>query len=160
MNRIVTINVTDEDIRLGLPKKGSKCPVALALNRLLLPNVGFGVGGTYLTLNFFTTCTPLPQKAQNFIVAFDKKARVEPFSFELSLPEEVLCLPVVCEPLEPFVVLWRPPAIPFTVYPAPIVVEFKLIEETPVVVAVPEEAPMLSWEPETKPDDELELVEA
>ncbi len=59
---ILTITVTSDDIKTGIPKDSCRCPIALAAN-------------------------VLPARANAFMEAFDTGAGVAPFTFTTSLQE-------------------------------------------------------------------------
>ncbi|MCI0537687.1 MAG: hypothetical protein L0Z50_20935 [Verrucomicrobiales bacterium] len=87
------IEVTQNDIDKGCEKDCLKCPVALAINRVLrkpyvcyvdIPLIRIRKGRS---LDF--VCEILtPEVAIDFIRAFDPGRDVSPFSFDLSIPEE------------------------------------------------------------------------
>jgi hypothetical protein len=94
--REVVVSVTDEDIRLGKPKDGTCCPVALALRRAF-PGVSvldldqdeaeiLFDNGDSLTLD-------LPPDAGHFVNQFDRHGpgAVAPFSFDLEVEEDCPC---------------------------------------------------------------------
>ena len=85
------IEVTREDIVLGVPIMPSCCPVANAIHRLpgisscrvYEENIIVFIGGTKIERN-------TPEKVQSFIRYFDDESRKdedlpEPFSFELDI---------------------------------------------------------------------------
>lgn len=89
----VTINVTEEDIRQGVPCRSYSCPIALAIGRRVKPGIGVGVGH----LNMIVTdgsqlglSVPVPFEARRFVRAFDFHEAVEPFSFGVDIPEQYL----------------------------------------------------------------------
>ena len=80
----IHIDVTAEDIELGIPRSSNACPIARAAKRVLKGPLGVGVddiavfgpkGGYYL----------LPDKAQRFLKKFDRKEPVKPISFDAEL---------------------------------------------------------------------------
>lgn len=81
-----TITVTQADIDKGTVCNGNGCPVALAVRRLIpLDNVsafGDAVSGPH-RIN-------LGVDAQCFIKRFDACYKMEPFTFEADIPEELL----------------------------------------------------------------------
>ena len=82
-----TINVTQEDIKLGVPTDECKCPIALACRRAI--GMPVRVDAYAITVSGVTCC--LPNEVDSFIQAFDTVGRraVEPFSFEIELPEGI-----------------------------------------------------------------------
>lgn len=91
---LVKIQVTQEDINNGIKFKCESCPVALAIKRLLKPNVKVLVGDI---ISFMTNDSSewkdvvTPERVWDFLVQFDNKRPVQPFSFELDIPEDILC---------------------------------------------------------------------
>lgn len=85
------IDVTEEDIRLGVKEDTSWCPVALACKRVAPPEVfDLEVESRYVTFKMpKTVCMgPLPEVVHNFIFEFDRSFFVKPFSFDLEVQEE------------------------------------------------------------------------
>lgn len=94
----ITVNVTQADIDAGMPGFGCDCPVALAVHRALphLPGAyvySYGVAtSAHLEADPFGSVdvfADLPRAARDFITRFDGSEQVEPFSFELELPDEL-----------------------------------------------------------------------
>jgi hypothetical protein len=81
------IKVTQEDIDNGQRKSCSCCPVALAMKRVLDIDVKVGDNKFVLTSSDEFTILELPKEARIFIDAFDNDELVEPFEFEINLPE-------------------------------------------------------------------------
>jgi hypothetical protein len=81
----VRIDVTQEDIDLGMPGKCGKCPLARAIRRatgsLAL------VSGEDVYASGFAHLAQLPMEAQKFVKAYDSDQEVHPFSFDLDIPE-------------------------------------------------------------------------
>lgn len=85
----MTINVTAKDIKIGLRRTCSFCPIALAIRRAISRTsiyvwngqVRVYKGGELLSL------LSLPLEAQEFILNFDAELPVYPFDFELKIPE-------------------------------------------------------------------------
>lgn len=73
------IQVTEEDIALGVPLKNVLCPVARAITRA----VGKEACVTNLYYSIDTFEFPLPVVAIDFIANFDIGRPVKPFEFEL-----------------------------------------------------------------------------
>ncbi|HWI58635.1 MAG TPA: hypothetical protein VNZ22_15525 [Bacillota bacterium] len=88
------IVVTQEDIKHGRRCDPDCCPVARALLRAGLAHLGV-VGTTVLITdaNQQTTALPLPGAVKEWILDFDGNQPVQPFSFELALPDESLRQP-------------------------------------------------------------------
>ena len=77
--------VTAEDIAKGERYSANRCPVALALNRLVPDSsVGYGGDGYKAWIgDGWASSKPLPPIAQNFVGRFDQGLPVEPFDFTL-----------------------------------------------------------------------------
>jgi hypothetical protein len=89
---IVKVSVTAEDIASGKPGEICLCPIYLALQRAMPDGVeALWVdcyrarlsGSPWLT----TASAPLPQSARDFIGRFDNAIPVEPFEFDLDVPD-------------------------------------------------------------------------
>lgn len=84
MTRLVTVNVTQRDIELGVRNSSTHCPVARALHR----HRPF----RYATVNGFEAynpwhgTTPLPLNVQQFVAAFDDGDPVAPLQFTVEVP--------------------------------------------------------------------------
>ncbi len=84
----ITIQVTEHDIRRGIPQSHNRCPVARALHRR--------TGRPWTTdgrdcwpFNEIGPYFRLPEEAELFIACFDSKYPVRPFSFEIDLPPQL-----------------------------------------------------------------------
>ncbi len=82
MNKL-TVQVTRADIEVGITGRSSKCPIALAFNR------AFAINDAQVDNYSFESRTMnayfcLPTACDRFIMAFDAKKSVKPFSFTLS----------------------------------------------------------------------------
>lgn len=96
----LTVSVTQDHIDQGAPSEPEYCPVALALFEVLrvpegTPALRLSVGSTQVELSRDwpderAADVELPDEAQAFITDFDDTGAVEPFSFELDVPDEVL----------------------------------------------------------------------
>lgn len=87
-NVTVKIDVTEIDIKTGLPRSSCNCPIAQACERTFAHSVS-------VTRNYVRVAGEkkfdLPWEATKFIHAFDYGKPVQPFSFELTdVPEELL----------------------------------------------------------------------
>jgi len=80
----VRVEVTEADVVNGIPKDSCDCAVALALRRVTEP---VKVGPCWVELNGSDALVPLPAEAVAFIRRFDRGEPVEPFAFDLELPE-------------------------------------------------------------------------
>lgn len=99
----VTVEVTAEDIRRGECGEPCKCPIALAVQRLLKRKyqwVMFCTGAIIRDIKTGDDCTSeieMPDIASDFVVAFDdtedEGIDVSPFSFPLDIPDMFLRQP-------------------------------------------------------------------
>jgi len=80
----VKIEVTQEDIDLGVVADGDSCPIARSLRRIF-PDLDVYVGGCYFDLideGIEIASVTLPKTAQRFIDRFDgERATVRPETF-------------------------------------------------------------------------------
>jgi hypothetical protein len=83
------IHVTQEDIDNGVRQDCRCCPVALALKRVARIQRVF-LGGVSLSP---TKIIWFPPEVKRFIERFDWRNTVQPFSFELDIPDEYLLRP-------------------------------------------------------------------
>jgi hypothetical protein len=98
MMKTVTITVTAQDIQSGTQCAAFGCPVALAVNRHL--NADFKSGWAQTRFTVASISNPndpknfvdhvVPSAASDFIIRFDQKQPVKPFTFDLTLPERFL----------------------------------------------------------------------
>lgn len=79
------IRVTKKDIELGEPGSGTTCPIARAVRRVYQGRDVFA-GFTYVKVKSISGVTILPEKVMDFISDFDSMRPVEPFTFDLPLP--------------------------------------------------------------------------
>ncbi len=98
----VTINVTQEDIKQGCSGNARNCPVARAIVRAL----NLTLGRVSVSNNLFIYMKDdvhhlgamrTPDSVLQFIARFDTGCAVEPFSFELEIPDTVPQIPVPAE---------------------------------------------------------------
>lgn len=92
---MTTVDVLQEDIDDGLRGVCGKCPIHLAMRRLVHPNVRFSVGCSGVTFYPLTAdhySIGLPLSAQGFVYRFDELGNnsVLPFSFDLDIPAKYL----------------------------------------------------------------------
>jgi alpha-ketoglutarate-dependent taurine dioxygenase len=89
---IVKIQVTDQDIAHGLAGDCEECPIALAIYRALSATAGIrvGTGGVTLYRDHANAMVALPAAASRFISRFDHDDLVEPFEFDLDVPDELV----------------------------------------------------------------------
>jgi hypothetical protein len=80
-----TIRVTQELIDNGQKIDAACCPVALALKKEVDPKASCGDTSCYLGKRYGRH--ELPQAVITFVKAFDKGLPVEPFEFEIDLPD-------------------------------------------------------------------------
>lgn len=83
----VKIEVTQECIDKGASGSCTYCPIALATKPLVRIFNSVGFSYLYLTPRFSLR---LPKRAANFILRFDCKEPVKPFSFVIDIPKEFL----------------------------------------------------------------------
>ena len=81
MTKRVKIAVTAENIFDGVPRAGTRCPVALAVNRNFCVGVAVGYDIAHIDSD---TLWDLPRSAQRFIARFDHDKPVKPFNFFLT----------------------------------------------------------------------------
>lgn len=80
-----TINVTQEDINNGKPGEPSYCPIALAAQRVIPERVR--VRTRIMNIGKYgETVVSLPIVAVEFVEDFDAHCKVQPFSFEITVP--------------------------------------------------------------------------
>lgn len=78
------VEVTQNDIDIGLPRSATSCPVARACNRAGFYGATVGVTRLLYFDGHQTVGIDMPSQVTNFIKAFDAgRRRVEPFVFEL-----------------------------------------------------------------------------
>lgn len=83
---ILHVEVTEQDIRLGLPRQADRCPIARAINRAL-PDSDPCVSGSFILLGHDQVDTPAD--VARWIDRFDAhKASVDPFGFTLELIDQ------------------------------------------------------------------------
>ena len=85
----VTITVTQDDIDNGCQGNAIACPVARAAARVLDDRY-LSVRTNVLEFVEPLILIPLPSAAVEFIRRFDSRARVEPFSFDLDVPGDLV----------------------------------------------------------------------
>ena len=97
--KTVTVHVTPDHINRGRRHQSQECPLALALGDATgcRASVGLSSFGLYrpdplvpeLLGDPVVSQAQLPPAAQGFPAAFDQGREVEPFSFELELPDDL-----------------------------------------------------------------------
>lgn len=88
---IITIQVTEQDISTGLAGDCEECPIALAIYRALSDaGVRVGTAGVTLYREGTNAMLALPEAATRFIDGFDHDEAVEPFEFDLDVPDEIV----------------------------------------------------------------------
>jgi hypothetical protein len=97
MTTTIQVSVTQEDIEHGDRRCRGTCPVARALDRWLLPPgalVDYKGGAIESGTSYYSWTRyyffALPDTAASFMKTFDVGGRVEPFSFMITLPSELL----------------------------------------------------------------------
>jgi len=90
------VEVTAEDIAKGQREEVCLCPIALALSRCgvrgpaVAGAVGWTPGDNRWSVTFvedYENETILPEECGTFASAFDKGEPVEPFTFEIEVPD-------------------------------------------------------------------------
>ena len=92
MGRKVTIEVTDDDIFDGIKSSCHSCPIALAATRINVARIISVNSSTMVVRNSYARNSDyilLPIEAIDFIEAFDADQKVEPFSFEIEVPDVI-----------------------------------------------------------------------
>jgi hypothetical protein len=80
----VRVSVTEDDIANGTPGSPCKCPIAIALKRIVkYPSIP-QVGGEYVY--GLRSLVELTLEARQFVAAFDKGFPVSPFDFDADIP--------------------------------------------------------------------------
>lgn len=87
------IRVTEDDLDKGYPKNPRACPISLAVNRTLAEHHSYAqvmTFSTYVRIRSYNEIVavrygPLPQRAQDFVHAYDLDRPVKPFEFDLPL---------------------------------------------------------------------------
>lgn len=94
---MTTIHVSQADIDRGISMSCGKCPIALAINRVIAPQFKARAAHVIeiVSLRIFGDC--IIQAACHhtretglFMGAFDNGRAVSPFSFDLDIPERLL----------------------------------------------------------------------
>ncbi len=85
----ITIAVTQGDIDDGCRGNAVACPVARAAARILDAR-HLSVRTKVLEFTEPLLLIPLPAAAVKFIRQFDSRAHVEPFSFDVNVPEDLM----------------------------------------------------------------------
>jgi len=90
---VITVKITECHIATGLRRSSSCCPVALAVKSLLKQECFVSVHSK--SVGFYDTVSQpvvsvLPGQAHEFILAFDENMEVEPFSFDLEIPDNMI----------------------------------------------------------------------
>jgi hypothetical protein len=89
---IVKIQVTADDIAKGEPQDGCYCPIARACLRVFPSLPALVVSHEDLFADADSNkypVAPLPVTARDFISRFDMYRPVEPFEFDLDVPDEL-----------------------------------------------------------------------
>lgn len=76
------IHITKEDIRLGIKKSLTHCPIALSFRRQF-PDIWVHVLGPFLETN--STTLHFPESVRQFIIDFDRGKSVQPFSIDTAV---------------------------------------------------------------------------
>ncbi len=86
--KVCKISVTQECIDDGRVWDDTCCPIALAIQGVTLADIPVSVGMMKICIG--TEVISTPKDAARFIDKFDLSAPVEPFVFEIEIPEEFL----------------------------------------------------------------------
>lgn len=90
---LVTIEVTQHHIDIGMRKKCDQCPIALAISPLLRSDCVPNVSSRFHIRDFWDRevfACYWPDEAAQFISNFDTENPVEPFKFQLEIPQQFL----------------------------------------------------------------------
>lgn len=96
---MVKVPVTQEHIDKGLRQDCARCPAAVGLTAVLKEGVGVAITNTSVrwwaphgrpARSYDSGRADTPPSVQKFIWAFDKGRKVEPFTFSVELPQEIL----------------------------------------------------------------------
>jgi hypothetical protein len=81
------VDVTDEDILVGVPEDCGQCPVALALSRLFpdAQDIAVRATGIWLWIDGKLAFFPPPPEVVAFVESFDAREHVDPFSFDVPI---------------------------------------------------------------------------
>ena len=85
--KIITVQVTKQDIKNGMPKEGDKCPIAKAVRRCTGTHRAVFVDESSIEIGAVEYS--LPASAKAFVRAFDKGKPVSPFSMKLVPPCDI-----------------------------------------------------------------------
>lgn len=85
---VVRVQVTQADIDNGERAEPCLCPTALAIKRVF-PACDPSVDGVMIELRIDgkTWFTDVPESVREFVEAFDEEWPVEPFGFDLDVPD-------------------------------------------------------------------------
>jgi hypothetical protein len=83
---MVQIEVTQADIAKGVRASACECPVALAMDRATGRSCTVGVSCGHVD----DVSVEFPPEVSDFVLKFDSREPVAPFTFELSLPAEAV----------------------------------------------------------------------
>lgn len=81
----VLIRVSKEDIKNGIRRSTTSCPIALALPRYGFATPWVGFSGVRYGVSGPRSFFPLPESACTFVSRFDDGKPVKPFNFYLTL---------------------------------------------------------------------------
>ena len=92
--KIVTVNVTQENIDKGDVDSGYSYPIALALNTIINTNlVGFYVDTKKLLFSRnmrIDSSSRIPKVARDFIDDFDNEKPVKPITFQVAIRKDLI----------------------------------------------------------------------
>lgn len=90
--KTIEVSVTAEHIAEGKRNDCSRCPIALALSRIVPPEGRVYVYSDHAVFSILGKGPyfgDLPDDAQYFVQMYDKARSVGPFTFTMQIPEEV-----------------------------------------------------------------------
>ena len=83
------IEVTQKHIDIGTPLHSNHCPIALAVKEHLKEKISFGISQIQYHIDEFEFGNTMDE-VKEFISRFDNNLSVQPFTFELDIPDEYL----------------------------------------------------------------------
>ena len=96
---ITTVHVTQEDIDQGKPREACGCPIVHAVRRVCKATYIAATHGEVVLTDHNsyiededTRFVPLPEDATLFMAKFDNRMEVQPFSFQIDIPDQYLAV--------------------------------------------------------------------
>ena len=86
------IVVTQDDIDTGIRFHATQCPIARAIIRMFKPLGWFSIGPhrVFITQDTLDYTVLLPSEAASFMLSFDCGRAVQPFAFDIDLPDSFM----------------------------------------------------------------------